>query len=229
MPHSSAGGMTPAQFVAKWQPVTLPERAASHELQILAEADRFEAVVERFSDADIPEWPHDRQGISYRSRATAYLELDMHEQARDDLETASRLPGQRPHLMVWLCHRLGRLYEEAFDDRDKALEAYTRGIEATRATYAYRNRCFLGRARILMERGEAEAVLASFEEVDYAGLSSDYWRSAFYTQHARVHRQLGNAGQAAQTLTRILRLPEVGEGQKENVRQQIAEIVEQMQ
>ena len=204
------------------------QRAASRELQVLVEAEHFEAAVDRFGDVDISKWPDDRQGISYKSRAIAYLELDMHEQARDELETVSRLPGQRPHLMVWVCYRLGKLYEEAFDDRDNALAAYTRGVEATRATYAWRNRCFLGRARILLERDEAQSVLASFEEVDYAGLSSDYWRGAFYVQHAKVHEQLGNFGQAAQVLTKALRLPDKSEGFRELIRERIERLVSEM-
>lgn len=206
-----------------------PQRRASQELILLSNAERYDQVVERLGEAEIADWPMELHLNSYYARARAYLARDEHTEARDDLEAASRSHGNKGRL-ARACYELGQLYEgEPFEDMDKAMEAYKRGVEATQATYASRNNCFLRRGSILLDRGEAEKVLASFDEVDYPGLSSDYWRYRFYLLHARTHRELDNLGQAAQLLTKILRLPDVHDGGKAHAEAQIEELMSAME
>lgn len=205
------------------QQVRDPQRQASQALLILTQAKRYQQAIDRAGEADLSQWPVDIRMESQAARGQAYLNLGEHDKAAADLEAASLGTGAGARL-TQACFLLGQLYESHYKDQDKAMAAYRRGIEATKASYASRNRCFLRYQELSLDRGQVDEVLAAFAAIDAAKLPSDYWRGEFFLLHARALTLKGQTGQAATLLTAVIRLPEAASAHKAAAQARLAEL-----
>lgn len=202
------------------------QRQAALTLHLLDDSKRHDQAVQQFAEADIASWPLELQMQSYASRGRSYLETGEADKGAADLEKGYKIPGHTATRM-WMCHELGSYYEKKGDD-DKAMEIYAHAINSTPAYYAYRNRCFLSHTELQVKKGDLQAALEALKGIEYDRLPNDYWRGSFYLAEANVQAKLGNQGQAATLLTKVLRLPDVVSAHKELAEKRLQEISSQM-
>lgn len=203
-----------------------PALSASLRLHLLEQGGQYAKVLEEFGDTDFSKWPVDVQMQSHASRAKAYLKTDQQEKAVADLDAGRQIVGSAP-VRVWLCHELGQYYETK-GDKDKAMEIYLYGTNVTQGYYAWRNRCLLSYSQLLLDRGDAKAALEALKDMDYSKLSNAYWIGSFYLLEADIQSSLGNNGQAAALLTKVIRLPGVVKIHKTIAEKRLEEISTKM-
>lgn len=201
-----------------------PMRSQSQQLVVLAGAQRWQDIINRFGDVDIDAWPEIWRLDALAARSQAWLKSGNTARAEQDLKSTSDALGSVV-TRGRACQLLGALYQNTLHDPERALTAYRKGLSLTEATYAWHNECFLGMIGILKGQGRYDEAAAAFKTADYRKPSNDHWLALFYLAHADVLRHQGSTGQAATMLTSALRLGNLSDSTRQQIQSELDQLM----
>jgi tetratricopeptide (TPR) repeat protein len=204
-----------------------PGYSKSRQLVLLQENNQVKQAIEQFGEADINSWPFNCRLESFLSRGRAYIELKNLSSAKEDLIQASEGFGSVMN-KGQSCKLLGDLYWKQLKDDEKALIAYRKGMDVTKANYSWRSDCFLNVINILLKQNKGDEARSTFESFDFDKLPNGQTKCRFYLAYADVLIEQNYNGQAATQLIKILQMGEVSVTMKKRANEKLKALIEDM-
>jgi tetratricopeptide (TPR) repeat protein len=142
-------------------------------LRALAQAQKWQDLVNEFKDTDFAGWQdNDFSGEAFNLRGTAYYNLKNGEKSESDLKKAVE---KKPDPYVWFT--FAENYRENLKNDDKALDAYVKVNELTAGSYGWVTSVSVFRAvDILRARNKNEEALKILETFKVDEADGDYRR-----------------------------------------------------
>lgn len=202
-----------------------PIRSKLCKLNLMVTSRKAKEAIEQFKDENIDEWPANCRLDGFAARGEAYFLLKDAGKAEKDFSKAIQCTEGSQVSRGRSCQMLGFVYRDIMKDDDKALDAFNKGMAASKSNFAWRNECFLGMINILLKQGRVADAAKAFEDVDFSKIPGDHWKSSFCLAHAEVLRLQGKNGQASARLCEVLQLDSCSEEQKKQVQKKLDAII----
>lgn len=183
--------------------IPLKEIASVAQMEILLGQREPEALIERFGDENLAQWPFTEIGSGSFARGKAYSIAKQGEKAEADLQLALEYTAD-PRIRMSILKTIGQNRERVLLDGELALETYRSMVESTTHTGgADFYEAILGASRILTKQGNHEQSLSIFDKLDMSRLSGS-WGATLQLARANALKAAGKGEEARKVFETVL-------------------------